>query len=341
MATIDGRSTHRKGRSRQGPHIEFDALTRETTDRLLAGLLEDAHRTLGDLGTEPQQFRSTMDEMIVALRTKRLNSSESEWRRFVETCRLHPLKDELHEDPFTFRAYSKPRGYPGDAELLDYIYGREELWPPPEASPLGQRIFDYTTLAPAPEGVRARRGFAADALDRLAVEVHRPHVLSVAAGHLREASLAASVKRRQLGRLVAMDNDAESLREIERSYGGYGVETLHASVRRLLGGQLDLGRFDLVYVLGLLDYLRQPIARRLFWGMFQMLRPGGRAVAANFLPGVRDVGYMEVFMDWFLVYRTRQEMVDITMEISQAEIRDITLFAEENQNIVFVQVTKA
>jgi hypothetical protein len=49
---------------------------------------------------------------------------------------------------------------------------------------------------------------------------------------------------------------------------------------------------------------------------------------------------MEAFMDWNLVYRTRQEMIDITMEIPQAEIRDIALFAEENQNILFVLVRK-
>ena len=39
---------------------------------------------------------------------------------------------------------------------------------PPEASSLGRRIFHYTTAAPAPAGVRARRGFMADLIDRFA-----------------------------------------------------------------------------------------------------------------------------------------------------------------------------
>ena len=29
----------------------------------------------------------------------------------------------LHQDPFTYRAFAKPRGYAGDAVMMDYIYG--------------------------------------------------------------------------------------------------------------------------------------------------------------------------------------------------------------------------
>src|SRR5690606_9197406 len=100
----------------------------------------------------------------------------------------HPLKELLHEDPFTRRAFTKPRGYAGDAPLLDFIYGREEHWPVPEGTtPRGRMIFEYTTMAPASAGSRARRGFVADKIDELAVQVDQPHLLSIACGHLREA----------------------------------------------------------------------------------------------------------------------------------------------------------
>ena len=73
---------------------------------------------------------------------------------------------------------------------------------------------------------------------------------------------------------------------------------------------------------------------------FEMLRPGGQLIVANFLPGVRDVGYMEIFMDWRLVYRTRQDMVDLTAEIEEPDLREVRLFAEENHNIVFLELTR-
>jgi extracellular factor (EF) 3-hydroxypalmitic acid methyl ester biosynthesis protein len=292
-------------------------------------------------GPEQQQdeINHTLDALVLDLHDRR-SDGEQEWRDALLACRNHPLRSLLHEDPFTRHAYTKPRGYPGDAALLDLIYGREEHWSPPEASALGQCVFNYTTAAPAPEGVRARRGFVAGLVDRLAESLRRPHILSVAAGHLREAELCGAVKRRRIGRYVALDSDAESLQEVTSCYGRFGVQTVQASVRRLLTNHLELGGFDLVYSTGLFDYLRQPIGQRLVGKLFRMLRPDGRLLVANFMPGIRDVGYMEVYMDWQLIYRTRQEMIDLTSEIPQADIRDIRLFSEESRNIIFLEITR-
>lgn len=287
------------------------------------------------------QTAEGMDDLFTGLQIRRQNSSDQEWAEFVSMCLHHPLKDLVHQDPFTQRAFTKPRGYAGDATLIDFIYGREEHWPLPDGTTdLGRRIFDYTTAAPASEGVRARREFVANMLDRLVDEIDRPHVLSIAAGHLREAILSSAVRRRKLGRLVALDSDTNSLDEVVRSYSHYHVEVIPASIRQLLARKVGLGDFDLVYTTGLFDYLQQTTAQRLTSAMFDLLRPKGRLVVANFLPGVRDIGYMESFMDWKLIYRTRHEMLEISTDIAQSEIRDIRIFTEENQNIIFLQITK-
>ncbi len=287
------------------------------------------------------QTAEGMDDLFTGLQIRRQNSSDQEWAEFVSMCLHHPLRDLVHQDPFTHRAFTKPRGYAGDAALIDFIYGREEHWPLPEGTTdLGRRIFDYTTAAPASEGVRARREFIANMLDRLVDELDRPHVLSIAAGHLREAILSSAVRRRKLGRLVALDSDTNSLDEVVRSYSHYNVEVYPASIRQLLAQKVKLGDFDLVYTTGLFDYLQQTTAQRLTSVMFDLLRPKGRLLVANFLPGVRDIGYMESFMDWKLIYRTRHEMLVISADIAQAEIRDIRIFTEENQNIIFLQITK-
>lgn len=290
---------------------------------------------------ERGQVMEALGDLIPALQVRRLKASDQEWAGCVRRCLRHPLRQLLHQDPFTQRAFSKPRGYAGDAVMLDLIYGREEGWPAPEGTTeLGRRIHEFTTGASAPEAVRARRGFIADLVDRLAAEVPRPHILSVAAGHLREALLCASVKRRKVGRFVALDADRESLQEVHRSYGGYGVEPVHGTVRQLVTEKLDLGRFDLIYSMGLFDYLPLAAAQRLTWSLFQKLRPRGRLLLANFLPGISDVGYMESYMDWKLIYRTRHEMLELSANIPEADIREIRLFAEENQNIIFLQITK-
>ncbi len=279
-------------------------------------------------------------ELFPTLKARRFAASESEWQDYLRACRAHPLCRLLHEDPFTRHAYDRPRGYPGDAPLLDFIYAVDEGWPLPEGtSALGEAIHRITIRTEACEGVRARREFIAHVLDEVSGQ-GRPHVLSVAAGHLREAALCAAVRRRRLGRLVALDADAESLAEIERSYGRWGVETVRSSARRLLRPD-SLGRFDLIYSTGLFDYLAQKSARHLAAALFRGLNPQGRLVVANFLPGLPGVGYMEAFMRWELIYRNRMELLDLFALIPQEEVRDIRIFAEENQNILFVQVTRS
>ncbi|MBV9124017.1 MAG: methyltransferase type 12, partial [Planctomycetes bacterium] len=109
---------------------------------------------------------------------------------------------------------------------------------------------------------------------------------------------------------------------------------------QLLSGKIELGTFDLVYSTGLFDYLQAAAAQRLVTNMFQKLRPRGKVMVANFLPGVRDLGYMESYMDWYLIYRTRQEMIEISLGIPQSDIRDIRIFTEENENIIFLEITR-
>lgn len=287
------------------------------------------------------QIQEGMTALLPILQAARLEATDADWAPFAQACLDHPLRQLVHQDPFTFRAFSKPRGYAGDAKLLDYIYGREEGWPVPEGtSDLGKQVFHFTTGSAACEAVRARRGFIADLVDQIAGETLSPHILSVACGHLREALLCSTIKRRRFGRYVALDSDQQSLEEVARCHGHHGVQTCQASIRNLLVGRTDLGSFDLVYSTGLYDYLALPAAQRLTQSLFRMLRPRGKLLIANFLPGILDLGYMETYMAWKLLFRTRQDMLLLAETIPLADIHEMRLFAEENQNIIFLQVTR-
>lgn len=290
--------------------------------------------------TDTVAFHAILDRWIANLREIRLNADARQWMDWVESCREHRLRELLLEDPFTRRSCEKPRGYAGDAVLLDFIYGVEEDWPEPEMSKFGKIIFDYTTRSAAPEGVRTRRAYIAQQIDDLATRKNQPCILSVASGHFREALLSHSLKRRKLGRVVALDADPQSLEVVERDYGRWGVETLPTNVKSLLTGQPYPDQFDLIYSLGLFDYLKESTSRKLIQHLFGALNPGGRLIVANFLPGIKDVGYMEAFMDWNLRYRNRRQMIEMTMDIPEDQVANINLKAEENRNIIFLEVTR-
>ena len=101
-----------------------------------------------------------------------------------------------------------------------------------------------------------------------------------------------------------------------------------------------LGSFDFVYAAGLYDYLPQRHAQKLTKCMFSLLRPQGKLLVANFLPNIHDVGYMETYMAWQLIYRTREELSDVAALIPEDEMQAQRTFIEDNHNIVFLELSR-
>jgi extracellular factor (EF) 3-hydroxypalmitic acid methyl ester biosynthesis protein len=289
----------------------------------------------------PTGVQETVHRLFGECKRLRDHLPEVEWKKCIETIRGSELMGLVHQDPFTGRAFNKPRGYAGDAVMMDYIYGSEEAWTAPATSPLGHGIFNYTTNAAASSGVRARREHIAEKLDEIAREKVSPDVLAIACGHLREASMSSAVRRSRFGKFIALDADEKSLQEVDRNFGRFGIQIEKTDVRKLITGRMDLGQFDLVYSTGLYDYLNQKTAQKLTLHLFNMLKPGGRLVIANFLPNINDIGYMEACMDWFLVYRNRMDMMGMTELIDLHSIRDIRIHSEDNQNIIFLEMVRS
>ena len=103
----------------------------------------------------------------------------------------------------------------------------------------------------------------------------------------------------------------------------------------------NFNNLDLVYAAGLYDYLSPHFATRLTKIMFDMLRPQGTLLVANFVPDHRDVGYMETFMQWNLIYCTESQLVDVAKAIPASEIAQKRTFFESNGNIIFLELVKA
>src|SRR5436305_1600719 len=102
------------------------------TDTIYSGFYDDIRQRI--LGARHQDaVNQALDELFLALQARLGNTSPLDWKSFVAVSRTHPIVDVLHRDPFTYRAFCKPRGYAGDAEMMDYIYGGEDQRPAPHA----------------------------------------------------------------------------------------------------------------------------------------------------------------------------------------------------------------
>jgi len=285
------------------------------------------------------RVQAGMEKLINTLNEARSSVPELVWYRLISTCRAHPLCALLHQDPLTLRSWQKPRGYPGDAVLLDMIY---DVYANGESnSEIGNAIFRYTAgNGRSPQAVRNRKSLIARMVDDVCAERDHARILSIAAGHLREAEQSETFAEKRMAEWVAIDQDEQSIEECKRHYHGTAVRPIQGSVRDLLRCKLTSGQFDFVYAAGLFDYLSESIANALLSRMFSLLTRGGKLLVANFAHGHADAGYMEAFMDWRLIYRTKTGMQNLLTGLDRTARDRIRLFTDQWGAIIYATAEK-
>jgi len=298
------------------------------------GVLDESYKLLSS-----GQIGVGLDVLMGGLSELRSAADPEEWDSFCRSAVIdHPLGSIIWQDPFTAHSFKKPRGYPGDAQLLDYIYGKSPV--PQGTSLLGDAIFQYNLTRQAPRSVRARAQILAGAIDETASQFAAPRILSVACGHLREAEQSKALQQGRIGQFIALDQDPQSLAEVERAYGHLGVQTACQSVRSILTEKTSFANIHLAYAAGLYDYLSDRAAARLTQLLFDMLAPGGRLLVANFAPCLADIGYIETYMAWRLLYREPEQMTALGHDIASAKWQSHRLFWDEHESIIFLEITK-
>ena len=278
--------------------------------------------------------------LVAGLRHARDVLPAETWRAFAsERCLAHPIAPLLHQDPFIHAAFAKLRGYPGDAGILDLIYGTVPL--PAGTTALGADIYAHTRLGTSCESVRIRRDLLAEAIDRAGrAAPGRARVLSVACGHLREAERSVAVRDGAIAAFHALDQDPLSIALLRAEHAALGVTPTLGSVKDVLTGRARFEGLTLAYAAGLYDYLPTPVAARLTARMFDMLAPGGRLIVANFCPETRDVGMMETFMAWYLIYRDEAEMEEVAAELPADRVASRRLYRDAPGNVVYLEVER-
>ncbi|WP_176538874.1 class I SAM-dependent methyltransferase [Rhizobium sp. J15] len=280
--------------------------------------------------------------LIGQLHDIRLKFGAAVWQKLIPIIQAHPSAEILQQCPFTRWSFEKPRGYSGDAGLIDFIYGHsaaaEEV---ARSTPLGLDIFEYTINAPGPVAVRERRDTLTRYVDETAARIGRDtEVLAIAAGHLREAEESKALAEGRLKRWVALDQDPQSIGSIASQFHGTSVEAINGSVRGLLARKHEIGTFDLIYAAGLYDYLTDKVAIRLTQICMEMLKPGGVFLFANFSDEMADDGYMESYMNWELLQRSEADMWRIANGSAPEHTVDKAVWFGANRNIIYSTIKK-
>jgi extracellular factor (EF) 3-hydroxypalmitic acid methyl ester biosynthesis protein len=232
------------------------------------------------------------------------------------------LDDFFLQAPAARRAYQKPFGYPGDYEVMRFLYER-----PFEGSTLFAKTMSLVVdEMAASRAVRCRKDLIKKRLKaRLQLRASPLRVLAIAGGTAQELCELLSETPRLPAPLhvVLFDQDKGALayayRRLQPMTDGRGgppirITYLHESIKRLLRDRMlfdEFGKFDLIYSAGLFDYLRVPTAIQLARDFYFRLDTGGQLMIANMVPENPSRWFMEHHLDWALLYRSREELLDI------------------------------
>jgi hypothetical protein len=237
--------------------------------------------------------------------------------RQLARSRLLPL---LLDGPIWSRAYYKPRGYPGDYGIMNFVHDRTDQGDGPYARlchRIGLEVGDCvrTRLLPVIEELAARMAVAGDALT----------VLSLGCGSSREiaTALEQGAPHREV-RFVLIDHDTEALASarnfVEPAIAACPAGLVKAEYIRLSYTQLlresGLARQwkgqDLVYCMGLLDYVPQAQVQALVSALFGWVNSGGALILGNMKEPGSTFWSLDFILDWPLIYRTEQQMLEFT-----------------------------
>jgi hypothetical protein len=230
------------------------------------------------------------------------------------------LTPEMRKGAIWDRSYAKPLGYPGDFEIMNQVYDWERLG------------------ADAYEMLMHRVGLEVAECIRTRMEVVRTHIGDVVRerGHDRPAritSLGSGPAREVQAYLSSHSTgghraefsliDQEEVALLyahETTYpyvlnsdGRIKVQGLNLSFTDILRGTEGLAGLppqDLVYSVGLLDYLTDHRAKALVKRLFDLLTPGGLLIIGNMNEcPLSNYWPMEYIADWTLQYRNDADMI--------------------------------
>lgn len=273
-------------------------------------------------------FELCLEQMMPQWRELWLRGNEATEAVMGDKERLGALKHlteliltpEFNHGPIWERSYTKPLGYPGDFQVMNYVYD----WKREGANTYGQVI--HRLGLDVAECIATRMDVVIDTVMRVAElksAGDTARILSLGSGPAREVKQIFERTARGNTKLeyTLVDQEEQALQyAYEGNYpaakahgAGASINCLNLSFTDILRGNLeDKGAYnqDVVYSVGLFDYLKDRRARGLAKSMFDLVKPGGLLILGNMNKcALSNLWPMECLTDWRLYYRGDAEML--------------------------------
>ena len=229
------------------------------------------------------------------------------------------LTPELRLGAIWDRSYGKPMGYPGDFQIMNQVYDWQQV---------GRDTYEmlmHRIGLDVAECIGTRMEVVATHIAATMRQTQgRPaRFLSLGSGPAREVETALRGRKPDEGacEFTLIDQEEEALRYahtktfpfVQKSRGDVKVSGLHMSFTEILRGAgaiENLPPQDIIYSVGLLDYLTDARCKALVQRLYKALAPSGQLIIGN-MNACPDSNYwpMEYISDWSLHYRDHMTMI--------------------------------
>ena len=235
------------------------------------------------------------------------------------------------------RAYTKPLGYPGDYQVMNYAYNLTLEGDTAYAK------FCHRLGTSTGEFITTRMTMTKQAIANLSTKAasngqERFKVASLGCGPAQEVANFLKTTTMPLPvefTLIDQDHDALSYAynstypQVARLEGMASVKCLHATFLEFLAtGKLfrKLEKQDLIYAVGLADYLGKKRATRMVDDLYSNLAPGGTLIIGCMRSSDASLEWqVEYVVDWTLVHRNEEEMLELAQNLDQEATREVVV----------------
>jgi len=236
------------------------------------------------------------------------------WEKYnrgdVKECDLSRIRQALGDvlSPKTMHgfAYTKPRGYAGDFEMIDRIYQR---WM--AAEPDLARWDQYWHQHPTSSAIINRKKYFIKLLKMMFDS--EGAVLNLGSGPGRDVAEYCQATPDRSTTIHCVDQDEEALTYAKQLCSEY-TQRIGFEKANIIRYRPSQNTYDLVWAAGLFDYFNDDLFIRMAQRLHQALKPGGRMVIGNVSPNHRGLGWMLIY-EWDLYYRSSEELLILANKI--------------------------
>ena len=244
---------------------------------------------------------------------------------------------------YTERSYHKPKGYAGDFLMIEHVYKNI----PKGDGRLGELVDAFCLQRPASKAIRGRRRLMAGQLAALtapfAEKGERIAIMNLACGPNRELfDFLKECPYSDLIEALCVDIDSEALQYTNRHVNTFShlasIRLMNENVIKWSLGRVkhQIGPQNIIYSVGLCDYLDDRLFKAMITRCYQHLKPGGTLILGNYTQH-KDAVFMDRILRWELIYRTAGQLEQL---FADTPFSRVTVLSEDEHVNLFALAVK-